>query len=184
MELFRTLMQYNPHWSALEIRGIVIVLTTGLIAVACLLCSRRIALSQAVSGLCLLVVLLMIFGTTVFTRTSGPDAMWRLRPFWSWRRALAGDREMLTEILLNIALLLPVGVLLPLTLRRPLNWWQGLLIGLLISSAIELGQLLWRRGVFELDDILHNSLGCLLGCAISSWCLRRWRHGPSGADGN
>ena len=176
MDLYQTLAQYTPHWSPLEIRGIVIVLLTGMIAVGCLLCSRRIVLSQAVSGLCLLVVLLMIFGTTVFTRQSGPDALWKLRPFWSWRRVLAGDREMLMENLLNIALLLPVGILLPLTLRRPLRWWQGLLTGMLISFVIELCQLFWRRGLFELDDILHNSLGCMLGCIISSWCARRWKH--------
>ena len=173
MDLYQTVMRYTPRWSPLEIGGIIVVLMAGVIAVGCLLRSRRIVLSQAISGLCLLVVLLMIFGTTVLTRQSGPEALWRLRPFWSWARVLAGDREMLLENLLNIALLLPVGVLLPLTLRRPLRWWQGLLVGVLISSLIELSQLLWRRGLFELDDILHNSLGCLLGCALGSRFIRR-----------
>ena len=73
---------------------------------------------------------------------------------------------MLLEILLNLVLLLPVGVLLPIMLRRPVSWRQGLCVGVVLSLAIELGQLVTRRGLFELDDIIHNSVGCMMGCVI------------------
>lgn len=175
MSLYESLMKYNPQWSHLELQWIAIVLLMSLAAACCLLYRRKIVWSQAVSGVCLLIVLLMIFGTTVFTRQSGEEIQWQIRPFWSWKQALSGDREMLREILLNIVLLLPVGVLLPVTLRRPLRWQSGLWIGVLISTVIELGQLLWCRGLFELDDILHNSVGCMIGCMTGSWCVRRWK---------
>lgn len=175
MNLYQSLIEYTPQWSRLEIQWIVILLLVGLAAAWRLLRARKIVWSQAVSGFCLLIALLMIFGTTVLTRASGEEVQWQIRLFWSWQLALAGNREMLQEILLNVLLLLPVGVLLPLTLRRRLSWRQGLLIGVLISAMIELGQLFWRRGLFELDDILHNGVGCMLGCLIGSWCAGRWK---------
>lgn len=177
MDLYEGLMKYNPQWSPLEAHWIIVLLLTGLAAACCLLYWRKIVWSQAVSGFSLMIVLLMIFGTTVFTRQSGEELRWELRLFWSWKPAMAGDREMIEEVLLNILLLLPVGVLLPMTLRKPLRWSQGLTVGVLISALIELTQLFWRRGLFELDDIVHNSVGCMLGCLIGSWCVRRWQRG-------
>lgn len=67
-------------------------------------------------------------------------------------------------------LLLPVGTLLPIGLRKQLNWWQGLLVGILLSGIIELLQLILCRGLFEFDDIFHNSIGCMIGCIL----IRRW----------
>ena len=175
MDLYESLMKYNPQWSPLESQWIVVLLLTGLAAACCLLCWRKIVWSQAVSGFCLMIVLLMIFGTTVFTRKSGEEVQWELRLFWSWQAAMDGDLEMLMEVLLNLVMLLPVGILLPMTLRKPVGWRQGLAVGVLISAVIELGQLFWRRGLFELDDIVHNSVGCMLGCVFGSWCVQRWK---------
>ena len=70
---------------------------------------------------------------------------------------------LLQENFLNILLLLPVGFLLPGMFNRRLKWWQGLITGIIVSSAIEICQLVLCRGLFEFDDIIHNSLGCMLG---------------------
>ena len=64
---------------------------------------------------------------------------------------------------MNILLLFPAGILLPGVTGRKLKWWMGLLVGIAVSSAIEISQLLLCRGLFEFDDIIHNSLGCMLG---------------------
>ena len=55
---------------------------------------------------------------------------------------------------------------------RKLKWWIGLLVGIAVSSAIEISQLLLCRGLFEFDDIIHNSLGCMLGCLLGNRMLR------------
>lgn len=39
----------------------------------------------------------------------------------------------------------------------------AILIGVLMSSAIELTQLLTQRGMFEFDDIIYNSMGAVVG---------------------
>ena len=41
-----------------------------------------------------------------------------------------------------------------------------LLIGFCISFSIELMQLVLCRGMFDVDDIIHNSLGFLIGIVI------------------
>ena len=79
------------------------------------------------------------------------------------------------ENLLNILLLLPAGILLPGVFNREMKWWQGLLFGVMISSAIELCQLVLCRGLFEFDDIIHNSLGCMLGTLVGNKLLLLYR---------
>ena len=48
---------------------------------------------------------------------------------------------------------------------------MGLLVGITVSSAIEISQLWLCRGLFEFDDIIHNSLGCMLGCLLGNRLL-------------
>ena len=48
---------------------------------------------------------------------------------------------------------------------------MGLLVGITVSSAIEISQLWFCRGLFEFDDIIHNSLGCMLGCLLGNRLL-------------
>lgn len=63
----------------------------------------------------------------------------------------------------NVAMFVPLGALLPdlwKSLRRPLRFWVVVLITLL---TIELVQLVTLLGTFDVDDILLNTLGVLLG---------------------
>ncbi|RGG05434.1 VanZ family protein [Coprobacillus sp. OM08-19] len=48
------------------------------------------------------------------------------------------------------------------------NWKIGLFIGFCISFSIEFMQLILCRGMFDVDDIIHNSLGFLIGILISN----------------
>ena len=77
------------------------------------------------------------------------------------------------ENLLNILLLFPAGILLPGVTGRKLKWWMGLLVGITVSSAIEISQLWLCRGLFEFDDIIHNGIGCMMGAVLGSWCWLR-----------
>ena len=79
----------------------------------------------------------------------------------------------LLENILNIVMLLPIGIFLPLAYGKKIDWKIGLLIGCCISFSIELLQLVLCRGLFEFDDIIHNSLGFLIGILISNGILRK-----------
>ena len=42
----------------------------------------------------------------------------------------------------------------------------SVVVGLLLSASIELVQLVSHRGLFEFDDIVHNTLGVVIGIAL------------------
>ena len=60
------------------------------------------------------------------------------------------------------------GILLPLIANHKIKWYQALVIGILMSATIELSQLIFMRGLFEWDDMIHNGLGCMAGCLFTN----------------
>lgn len=75
---------------------------------------------------------------------------------------------MMTEILLNCVMLMPIGILLPVAAGRRIHPAVALLAGAVLSGTIEVSQFIFARGLFEWDDIIHNSLGCMLGCVVAN----------------
>lgn len=128
---------------------------------------NKIMPSQAAAGMALLLFLGIVFGSTVFTRTP-TGRHYRLELFWSWKAVFNGNRNLLKENLLNCALLIPMGLLLPIMLNRKISWWKGMLMGVVVSAVIETCQLALCRGLFEWDDMIHNGIGCMIGCMIMS----------------
>ena len=63
----------------------------------------------------------------------------------------------------NLLLLMPLGYLLPAGWRPMRRFWLVLLIGLLASVLIEALQLVLHLGVFDVADIMHNTVGALIG---------------------
>lgn len=73
----------------------------------------------------------------------------------------------------NVALFVPLGVLAALALPgRP--WWQIGAFGLLVSSFMELGQLLFLHSRFPSAlDLATNTVGCLLGFIVVAHSFAR-----------
>ena len=94
-----------------------------------------------------------------------------LSPLWSYAQWIQGNDVFLKYIVLNILMLLPIGVSLSFVWKSPK---RILIFGFLFSLLIETSQLLTGRGLFEIDDILHNTLGVLLGIL----CVRRSAKSP------
>lgn len=74
----------------------------------------------------------------------------------------------------NVLMFIPFGILLPL-LWKPfrLTTWC-LCAGLLGSLTIEISQYLSQRGYFQVDDIILNVLGTMIGYVLIS-CLKAVR---------
>ena len=185
MDIYQIIITHNRSWTIREIIAFAVVFLIAIFIAAILLRRQKIRIMQAASGLLLLIFLAIIFGSTVFTRT--PEVrQYQLEVFWSLKEILkigecgrlgsgTGD-GLLQENFLNILLLLPVGFLLPGTFNRRLKWWQGLITGIIVSSAIEVSQLVLCRGLFEFDDIIHNSLGCMLGTLAGNKLYQHFRN--------
>ena len=61
---------------------------------------------------------------------------------------------------------IPVGVLVGLLFER-YRLAKALLVGLLVSLMIEFSQLIWHRGVFDVNDLFNNAMGALIGGFIA-----------------
>lgn len=122
----------------------------------------------------------MFMDQQVFSRLPS-TRKYQLEVFWSWKKIIhpigrlgtASRYDLLLENILNIVMLLPIGIFLPLAYGKKIDWKIGLLIGIGISFSIELLQLVLCRGLFEFDDIIHNSLVFLIGILISNRILRK-----------
>ena len=105
---------------------------------------------------------------TLFSREPSLQYRAAMFPFWSWIEVITNHNTvMLYQILLNILLFIPFGALLKLSVPKT-SVFAGWLTGLSLSGAIEVCQLLFHLGLFEWDDLLHNSFGCFLGLILVS----------------
>ena len=72
----------------------------------------------------------------------------------------------------NIALLVPLGFLAPLVYRH-LTWKASLALGAAAGLCIEVMQTVLRVGIFDIDDVILNALGVMIGyCAfvlVAQW---------------
>lgn len=73
--------------------------------------------------------------------------------------------------LLNICSFVPIGVLVGL-ISEKYKIGKALFVGLLVSALIELSQLLWRRGVFDVDDFLNDVVGAFIGGLLVVLAMR------------
>ena len=94
-----------------------------------------------------------------------PEAHSNFMPFWSYQAILGGDDMCFVEVLLNVILFIPVGFL-ACGLRRINKWWKVALGGIVISCTIESLQLWLQKGLSELDDVFHNTLGAIVGYGL------------------
>ena len=118
---------------------------------------------QFVCAMMLFIWLYWVFASTVFCRTQYSEYHYNLKLFWSYEFMQAYPHSyMLQEIVLNILMLLPVGVLFPVAFDCR-NVWVTTLFGLLCTTGIELLQLFAKRGLFEWDDMVHNTIGVVIG---------------------
>ena len=62
------------------------------------------------------------------------------------------------QILANVIMFVQVGVLTGRSWR-----WKGLWVAAGLSIFIEVLQLITARGLCELDDVIHNCLGTVIG---------------------
>ena len=121
--------------------------------------------------------LFFVYGLTVIFR-QGNGSTLHLMPFWNYASAFKNeDTSVLYEIVMNVVLFVPIGFLLGTQCSRwpqKKQWRVVLLFGIGFSAGIELLQLLFKKGTTELDDVIHNTLGCLSGFLIwrgGSWLV-------------
>lgn len=129
-------------------------------------------IAKHVYGIVLVAYLLLVLWLTIYSREPSIHAGIEWHPFWTYRAILSEGKEYLVaDIVNNVLLFLPIGVLMGLMVtQKSQKWWKGwtvvLFAGILLSVGIEALQLYLKRGLCETDDIIHNTLGCLIGYGV------------------
>ena len=134
--------------------------------------------------LLLIEYIFLLFCSTVIFRTTGATRQYDFHPFWSYDRP-----DLLIENIMNVIVFIPVGMILGSLLRvkgswskygswfkvngsstseatKSMTWLIVLLIGCSISVTIETLQFWFMKGFSEVDDVMHNTLGCILGYSL------------------
>ena len=136
----------------------------GLLSVFCLGVVVFIAWKGFKTGLRYSVALLLIeyifliFCSTVIFRATCETRQYDFHLFWSYDRP-----DLLIENIMNVIVFIPVGMILGSLLRVKGSCLIVLLIGCGISVTIESLQFFLMRGFSELDDVMHNTFGFILG---------------------
>lgn len=90
--------------------------------------------------------------------------------FWSYKLWVSGNTQLGKEIVCNILMFVPIGILLStLTSNK-----KYILTPFLLSCIIEVLQLYTMHGMFELDDIINNTFGALVGWSIGAKIKKEW----------
>ncbi len=84
------------------------------------------------------------------------------------------------NLLGNIVAFMPFGALIRWVVNRKTRWYQATAYTFLFSLCVELLQLVAKVGVFDVDDLILNTLGGLMGFWVYYLLLlinrRRERH--------
>lgn len=113
----------------------------------------------------------VVLCTTVLFRSHSLDAGLELMPFWSYLAYFKGeDESLLLENIMNVIVFIPIGLLLAYVLVKN-SFWKAVIFACILSISIEVMQLVTRNGFCEIDDVIHNTLGCVIGYGL--FCLVR-----------
>ena len=63
----------------------------------------------------------------------------------------------------NVIGFIPFGFILPIISRRGRRWYNTFMLAFGLSLGIETTQLIFKVGSFDVDDLLLNTIGGILG---------------------
>lgn len=168
MDLIELWSIYSPKWSGQTY--LLIGITAGVLFLALwrLFTVKKRKKGRMCAAFLAVWYLIFVYGSTVFTRIPQPGYSYCLELFWSYRWGIRiYGNQMLKEIFLNCIMLMPLGVLIPVIFPKAGKHESfTVFTGFLISCSIEFLQLALKRGLFEFDDIIHNTVGVAVGYFI------------------
>jgi glycopeptide antibiotics resistance protein len=123
-----------------------------------------------VFGLYLLLVLILTLG--MFTvRNPQPNLILFHSILHDWS---VGGSSFVVNFLGNLVVFAPLGFMMPIVRSHPTHLKHVALFGLVLSGMIEVAQYCSDRRVADIDDVLLNVAGMLMGYVV----LRLWRASP------
>jgi len=78
-------------------------------------------------------------------------------------RDILGNKAVALNLAGNVVAFMPFGFILPEVWDQLNKWYTITILGFLFSLGIEIAQLTARVGSFDVDDLLLNTIGALIG---------------------
>ncbi|HJB14855.1 MAG TPA: VanZ family protein [Candidatus Blautia excrementipullorum] len=118
--------------------------------------------------LTLLAYILAIFYLTLITRENGTELRIQMNVLnWLNQPAQSGNISTFHHMFSNFVMFVPLGVIFPfITGNAEKKFIVSTSFGMLLSVAIETGQLIFHSGLCDIDDILANTLGAAAGAFL------------------
>ncbi len=131
----------------------------------------------------LVLLLYLMFFSDMEQRGLGvkADYTYSLKPFVEIRRYIFSGRQIgvkgvLLNLFGNIIGFMPFGFMLGVVSSRcRKHWYDAVICTYLLSYGIEMVQLIFRAGSCDVDDIILNTLGGLIGYMIFHYVQHRRR---------
>lgn len=123
-----------------------------------------------------------LFGSDMLNRNV-PSGSYRynLKPFKEIRRCFYclhnnNVRYFILNFCMNIVAFIPFGTVLPIIQEKSRKWYVLLFQSVVVIFCIELLQLLSKVGIFDVDDMLLNISGSMVGYSIFAVFRVFWKH--------
>lgn len=110
----------------------------------------------------LLLYIVVFLCSTVLFRAPKTKMHYPFNFLWHYQSIGQGQVLFFPEIIMNIVVFVPIGFAISVAFRK-IRGWQVLLAGMGFSVGIELLQWLFKKGFADVDDVIHNTLGCMVG---------------------
>ncbi len=135
---------------------------------------RRCLLLSPIKVICLGLFVAYIYTLlqqTYFSRPPGSRNTISLILGETWQ----GGVRSKAYVIENILMMIPFGILLPIVLRPAENFFCCIPLGFFLSVSLEYAQFLSRRGHMQVDDVVMNVIGTVIGYLffVSVKLLRR-----------
>lgn len=168
-----SLISMAEEYFVLGAIGILVLLALVLVVYKFLLKgNKKLKFSRIFGWILLGSYTIIVLGATIFSRASITNNRSILPLFYSYRDAWINfSLTAWRNIILNVCMFVPFGILLPFMIKFFRNFWKTYLAGFLFTLCIEAVQLFQKRGIFELDDILHNTVGMMIGYGIYAFIV-------------
>ena len=123
---------------------------------------------KKILGTLLIAYILSLLYFAVISREPADNYAVRLKLFWGYFHPSGyGYRD----VWLNLLCYIPIGVLVALIVKE-YKIGKAMLVGIFISIIIEFSQLIWKRGYFDVDDLLNNVVGAFIGALLVVLAMR------------
>ncbi len=168
-----------PFWAG----QLIVVLGWLLFRLAACRKSKRINWKSEAIQLLFLINLLVIYRMTFhpFEKLDGQvqPLLFETATAWPFRMNLIpfvnlldydSKRDLLLNLIGNTTMFIPTGIMTPLIYKKRNSFGKTVLTGFLISLTIEIIQLPFAVRASDVDDLILNTLGCMIGYGILSLC--------------